>query len=118
MQKALDRYRNQFAEIIEEQMRDKERQLELNGQIHQQIKEKIEDLHLEIHILQHTWTAGERKLERITAMGGRILEVPPWTLRWELYNEVHCQLWSAPEHRPGYRQLTIEEAFQLRGYGS
>jgi hypothetical protein len=117
MNKALDRAQNELATLIEEEMRQKERRLELQGTILRETKSKIEDLHLEIRSLQDTWTAGERKLQRITDMGGRILEVAPWTVTWELYHEVHCEFWSAPEYRPGHRQLTIEEAFRLSGYG-
>jgi hypothetical protein len=117
MNKALERAQSELATIIEDEMRQKEKQLELQGTILRETKNKIEELHLEIRSLQHTWTAGERKLQRITDMGGKILEVSPWTARWELLNEVHCEFWTAPEHRMGYRQLTIEEAFRLSGYG-
>jgi hypothetical protein len=56
-------------------------------------------------------------IQRITDTDGRIIEISPWSVKWEIYREVHCEFWSAPEHRPGYRQRTMEEAFQLSEYG-
>jgi hypothetical protein len=111
MQRALERNENHLATLIENEIRQNERQLEVDGEIRQATKEKIDNLHIDISSLQDTWARGEEKLQRITDMGGRILEVGPWFVRREKFNEVHCEFGSAPEDRIGYRQITIDSFF-------